>query len=319
MHATAAPTITGTVEVGKTLKCSEGTWNEPVGQLTLKYQWLRDTETILGATSNEHKVESGDSKHLLYCQVTAKNSRSEEAHATSEPVGIPGPGAPTNTGLPTLVGSLSLGSTVTCKEGTWTHSPTQYVYQWLRDKVAIESARSSTYQIKVADQGHKLSCKVIAENSEGPSEPAESAEGHVEGEAPVQTSPTEVYSASEAPRVGESLTCLRGEWKGAPKPSIHLRMAARRRQSRDERGIHARQRRPGPHVQVQGHRHEQRSARRRVGRKPQQREGPGRRARTADRGADDLGRTDPELDADLLARELGRGARCRSNSNTSGS
>ena len=221
LAATGAPVISGSAKVGETVKCSEGSWNEPVGQLTLKYQWLRDNITINGATASSYKVESTDAAHLLYCQVTARNGHSEEAHATSEPVAIPGAGTPPkNTGLPTLQGSLSVGATVTCNEGSWTPKPTQYVFQWLRDKVAIESARSSTYQIKVADQGHNLSCKVIAEDSEGASEPAESTGEHVQGESPVLTSPPEVYSASGAPRVGESLTCVRGEWTGAPKPTF---------------------------------------------------------------------------------------------------
>ena len=222
--STAPPTISGAPKpkVGETLKCSEGSWNEPGGQLTLKYQWLRDNMTI-SDTTNEHQVENGDVTHLLYCQVTAENKRvpPEEAHATSEPKGIPGPGAPTNTGRPTLQGSLSRGAKVTCSNGSWTNSPTQYVYQWLRDKVAIEAAGSSEYTVQVADEGHDLSCKVIAENSEGgPSEPAESLEGHVQGEAPAPTRPPEVYSGSGAPRVGESLTCVRGEWTGAPKPTF---------------------------------------------------------------------------------------------------
>lgn len=222
LAATEPPTISGTPEEGQTLKCSEGGWNQPVGQLTLKYQWLRDSETILGATSSQHKVESADRGHLLYCQVTARNNaRSEEAHATSAPVGVKkGVGVPANTGLPTLEGSLSLGSTVTCNEGSWTNGPTQYVFQWLRDKAAIEGAKNRTYKVTATDQGHALTCKVIAENSEGPSEPKESAPGNVSGEAPEATSPPEVYAASTPPRVGESLTCLRGEWKGAPKPTF---------------------------------------------------------------------------------------------------
>jgi hypothetical protein len=221
LAATEPPTISGTPEEGQTLTCSAGGWNEPVGQLTLKYQWLRDNETILGATSSQHKVENADRGHLLYCQLTARNARSEEAHATSAPVGVKkGPGVPVNTGLPALEGSLSLGSTVTCNKGAWTNSPTQYVFQWLRDNAAIEGARASTYKVTAADQGHALTCKVIAENSEGPSEPEESAPGNVQGEVPEATSPPEVYAASMPPRVGESLTCLRGEWKGAPKPTF---------------------------------------------------------------------------------------------------
>ena len=219
-----APKITGIPEENQTLKCSEGVWNlsESERVLPSKFQWLREgTETILGATSSTYKVASADKGHLLYCQVTAKSKTGgEEVSALSEAVGVKNKaGVPKNLSAPEVSGTLELGKKLTCSEGNWTASPTSYAFQWLREKSPISGATGSEYSLKAADQGHSVSCKVIALNGEGPSEPAESVELYVSGEAPSATTLPEVIGAAK-PRVGESLTCARGEWKGAPPPTF---------------------------------------------------------------------------------------------------
>lgn len=224
LESTGSPVITGTPEVGHTLTCSEGSWNEPTAELKFKYQWLRDKTETIGSASNQYKVEGADRGHLLYCQVEAKNEKrgGKTALALSEPVGVKqGSGVPKikeNSRPEIEPGPRSLGATLTCNPGSWTPSPEQYVYQWLREKVAIASGTKATYEVTTADEGHELSCKVIAENSEGPSEPAESLPAKIAGEAPNGGQPEVV--GSSPPRVGESLTCLRGEWKGEPTPTF---------------------------------------------------------------------------------------------------
>jgi hypothetical protein len=214
---TELPAISGTPEEGQTLTCSKGKWNQ--GTLPPKFLWVRDNVST-GATSEKYVVANADRGHLLYCQVTAKSETTgEEVTATSEPVGVKiGPGVPEPVGLPELSGTAANGHTLTCHEGSWTHSPTNYVFQWLRDKEQLGSAKNREYEIKVADEGHSLSCRVIAVNAQGPSVPADSLATHVSGEAPSLTKAVEV-SGPPAPRIGESLTCLRGEWKGAPAPA----------------------------------------------------------------------------------------------------
>lgn len=213
-----SPSISGTPKEGQTLTCSEGGWSQP--ELTFKYQWLRENETIGGATAKQYKVTSADKGHLLYCQVSARNKRGEEAFATSGPVGIPtGGAAPVNTGVPKILGGLEVGHAATCEHGSWTNEPTSYVYQWLRDGGSIPGAASASYVIKAADQGHHLSCQVIAQNAEGPGEQATSAESYIPGEAPQMTSPPKI-AGSPTPHVGESLTCQRGEWTGQPPPTF---------------------------------------------------------------------------------------------------
>lgn len=221
LESTGAPAISGTPEEANTLTCSDGTWNEPAGELKLQYNWLRDKSVTIG-TEKQYKVTGADLGHLLYCQVVAKNeARGQQAIALSEPVGVKkGPGVPIKGGgEPVKIeGTRSLGSTLTCNHGDWSLSPTQFVYQWFRDAVAVSGAEPK-YLVEAVDQGHSLMCKVIAENSEGPSEPAESLPAHVVGEAPsVQVLPEVI--GPNPPHAGESLSCLRGKWKGAPAPTF---------------------------------------------------------------------------------------------------
>ena len=218
LKATGVPVITGTPKEGEQLRCSEGTWNQPIERP--EYHWLRDGENIFGATTSEHTIVSQDFGHLLFCQVTAHNSRGETKTATSEGFSVPkGPGVPRNLSIPEVEGSASVGHTLTCNEGVWSGEPKTFVFQWLREGSAIPNAASRSYEVKTADEGHQLQCRVVAENGEGASEGANSEPVRVPGEAPRLVQEPEVVAASSPPHAGESLTCLRGEWKGAPPPT----------------------------------------------------------------------------------------------------
>ena len=70
---TAAPAITGTVQVGETLTCSNGTFS---GDATITYthQWFANGVSIQGATSNTYDLTSADLGKVFMCRVMAKNN-----------------------------------------------------------------------------------------------------------------------------------------------------------------------------------------------------------------------------------------------------
>src|SRR4051812_2204031 len=76
--SSAAPTITGTPQVGQTLTASTGTWNSDTTP-TYTYQWQRcDTAgnacaAITGATAQTYTVTAGDENKTLRVVVTATN------------------------------------------------------------------------------------------------------------------------------------------------------------------------------------------------------------------------------------------------------
>lgn len=172
---TALPTITGTVAVGQTLTASTGTWTGT--GLTYSYAWSRclsgSCTVISGATTSTYQVASADGGYQLEAAVTATDSSSQKTTATSAMTSAVPASGPTNTALPTISGTTTVGQQLAVTQGTWTGSPTSYSYSWNRCNssgascVAITGATSSTYTLVSADQGQTISATVKATNASG--------------------------------------------------------------------------------------------------------------------------------------------------------
>lgn len=75
---------------------------------------------------------------------------------------------PVNTAVPTISGTLSVGSTLTATTGSWSGTtPYQYTYVWNRDGSPISGATSSTYVLVTADVGTTVTVTVTATNQIG--------------------------------------------------------------------------------------------------------------------------------------------------------
>ena len=74
---------------------------------------------------------------------------------------------PVNTAIPAITGTGTVGQTLTCTTGTWTYSPTNYTYQWMRGAMPIGGATASTYLLVAADSGTSLTCQLTAYNAAG--------------------------------------------------------------------------------------------------------------------------------------------------------
>ena len=160
-----APSVSGGLIIGSTLICTQGTWsNAPT---LYAYRWLRNGVNIPGATSSTYVTVATDGGHPVSCAVMASNTAgsglaTSNALSIAAPVGVP----PVNTVAPVASGALTIGSTLSCTQGTWTGSPTPtYTYQWQRNGVNIPGATSSTYVTVAADGGTSVSCRVTASNT----------------------------------------------------------------------------------------------------------------------------------------------------------
>lgn len=82
--------------------------------------------------------------------------------------------APAVTAVPTVSGTTTLGSTLTGTNGTWSHDPTAYAYQWERCTVGnagscvpIAGATRVTRLLQRGDVGKALRLSVTASNASG--------------------------------------------------------------------------------------------------------------------------------------------------------
>lgn len=88
------------------------------------------------------------------------------------------PAAPFNTAAPSVSGTATTGSLLSCASGSWTGEneltlsagwplTSPFSYQWLRDGAPIAGATAPAYTVQAADVGHALVCEVTAINVAG--------------------------------------------------------------------------------------------------------------------------------------------------------
>lgn len=128
--------------------------------------------------------------------------------------------APANTAVPTITGTPRVGQTLTASNGTWSNSPTDYQYQWLRCNtsgascVAAPNGTQKSYTLVGADAGHQMRVRVTASNTDGSASAQSDPTATVEARA-VPTS-TDRPIVSGTPEQGQVLTTDDGSWTGNP-------------------------------------------------------------------------------------------------------
>ena len=126
---------------------------------------------------------------------------------------IPHTFAPTNSALPVISGTATVGQVLTTSNGTWAGFPApSFTYQWKRGGTAISGATSQSYLLVSADAGLMMTVDVTATNSAGNATATAAAVGPVTG-LPVN-SVAPAISGSNV--VGNTLTASTGTWSGSP-------------------------------------------------------------------------------------------------------
>ncbi|WP_052499248.1 hypothetical protein [Streptomyces vietnamensis] len=211
LHATVAPTVTGTAVVGGKVTAKVGTW-APVPD-GYAYQWRADGVAIAGATASTYTIPSTLQGKQLSVAVTARKAGHPTLTVASAAVVVKGV-APKPTTVPRISGTVRVGSKVTAVVGTWTPAPTSYAYQWRADGVAIAGATGASYVPVASALGKKLTVTVTALRT-----------GHLNGSyttAGVTVAVGLAPKATTAPyvtgtvRVGRTLTLNGGVWTPAP-------------------------------------------------------------------------------------------------------
>jgi hypothetical protein len=176
---TSPPTLTGTPREGQVLTGDKGTWsNSPTDY---NYFWTRCDKTggscanISGAHGATYTLTSADVGNTLRFKVQANNADGSTS-ASSVPTAVIVAATktpPHNTSVPTITGTPQKGQMLTGDRGTWSNSPTDYNYFWMRcgknggSCANISGANGTTYTLTSADVGNTLRFKVQATNADG--------------------------------------------------------------------------------------------------------------------------------------------------------
>jgi hypothetical protein len=179
-EVTTQPTISGTPQEGKTLTGDRGDWaNSPSD---FAYDWLRcnknggNCSTISGEHSREYTLRAGDVDRSIRFRVMATNADGTTT-ATTVPTAVilsSTANQPVSTAPPTISGTPQQGKSLSGSKGSWSNSPTDFNYYWLRcDKnggscANIGGAGGKTkYTLSSADVGNTIRFRVQAKNNSG--------------------------------------------------------------------------------------------------------------------------------------------------------
>ncbi|MFI1723226.1 Tat pathway signal protein [Streptomyces sp. NPDC020489] len=160
LENTAAPKVTGTAKVGAKVTAAPGSWSATPSSYT--YQWYADGKPISGATAKTYTLPASVVGKKLTVTVTAVKEGWQSGTAGSGAVTVAKGNAPKANKLPVISGTAQVGKTLKTTKGTWSPAPTTYSYQWYANGTKISGATRSSLVLKSAQQGKKITMKVIA-------------------------------------------------------------------------------------------------------------------------------------------------------------
>jgi hypothetical protein len=162
LTSVSAPTIVGTLAVGRSLRIATGTWSATPQRFG--YLWRRNGVAIPGATRPTYTAVLADAGRHLSVTLTAIRAGYRSGTATSTTAAIPRPRLRDVT-APTIRGHARVGRLLVAFAGHWSPKPTRVAYRWLRDGHAISGADHAAYRVKRSDRHHRLRVRVMVARS----------------------------------------------------------------------------------------------------------------------------------------------------------
>jgi surface antigen len=205
LRSVSPPTISGTVQVGRTLAATDGSWS-PAAQ-AVAYQWLADGKAISGETGRTFLVGRSRLGKRISVQVTATTA-GQRATATSAPTAPAIPGTIAVTTPPVIEGSPAIGATVTAVPPVTSPAPTASTVQWYADGVPIAGATSWTLHAGPDLAGKRLTVQVTGTRESFANLSTTSAPSDPVQAPPIQF--TTPGSVGGAPQVGSPLAANPG-------------------------------------------------------------------------------------------------------------
>ncbi|MRK01064.1 hypothetical protein GEV27_05970 [Aeromicrobium sp. S22] len=157
----AAPTISGTPRSGKTLSVATGSWG-PAG-VTLARQWRANGAAITGATGSTLRLSNAHAGKKITVTVTGTIEGGapvvRTSAATAKVQGV------LTAKKVTISGTAKVGRTLRAKTGSWGPAPVTSSYKWYRNGRAISGQKKSTYKVRKADVGKRITVRVTQRKS----------------------------------------------------------------------------------------------------------------------------------------------------------
>ena len=215
-----APTIAGSPVIGATLTLSNGTWT--YSPTSYAYAWQRCDATgancaaIAGVLTASYTLTAPDVGSTVRGSVSASNAAGTATAMSASTGTVTAP--PANIILPAVTGTPAVAATLTASTGTWTNSPTGYVYAWQRCDTSgancadIAGAAFATYVITAVDAGSTLQVLLTASNAAGLGMATSAASPVVIGIPQITAAPV----LSGTPMVGSTFSVSTGSWTYSP-------------------------------------------------------------------------------------------------------
>lgn len=158
-----APTVSGAVRVGATVKAVAGSWRPAATGHA--YQWIANGVAIPGATGSSYVVPASTRGKKLAVRVTAKRANRLNTVVTSAATTVAYGLAPKMTKRPAVTGTVKAGRSVTASVGKWSPTASSYQYVWLLNGKAIKGATKAKLTIGKTWAGKKLAVTVVVKRT----------------------------------------------------------------------------------------------------------------------------------------------------------
>ena len=157
----ATPTVSGTARSGQTLTANAGTWG-PAG-VSVGYQWLANGVAIAGATAPTFKLTNAQAGKKIAVTTTGSLAGAAPVSATSAATAtVKGVLTPKKV---SISGTAKVGKKLRAKTSSWGPSPVTSSYTWYRNGKKISGQKSSTYKLRKADAGKRITVRITQKKS----------------------------------------------------------------------------------------------------------------------------------------------------------
>ncbi|MFS3129338.1 hypothetical protein ACLM5J_13130 [Nocardioides sp. Bht2] len=151
----------GEPAVGRVLTAPASVTADPAA--TVRYQWLRGTSSIAGATKRSYRVQAADLGKKLHVRVTVSRPGWWGSYVKTSPGAVAKKAL--KKGTVKLVGTPRAGKRLTAKVGGWGPRPVTIRFQWLRNGKVIKGAKKSSYNISKKDRGKVIKVQITVKKT----------------------------------------------------------------------------------------------------------------------------------------------------------